>query len=551
MTDLVSERSFQEKLILSFPPEFQGLLGRLNSRFFDNNSCERMFNEMVDFCWITFVKHLIQEFPICLNNNLYFKSKLLLFPLHLQRNLLSLLLSGASRIPCASLQELDEILDKCKGNMDEWLKTLHKLLKVRIKINNQDCTEQRVVHIDIATEKSKTRFLKLCEEMESESSGKSDQQMPWDVIGYKESNTKNTDSVECRDLAEEQIKDNTKDIDDAMEIDDDVQVIEQVTVTDEKSSQALLPEPPDDFMVEMIGDDEALKTNDTEFLVDEPDPQTNINNTSNNNDNCTALQSKVKPLQDILQDMVSLDTIQSDNSGLQNAIQVFNELSSAEMEYACQFLNLNNLPNENTVSILCQSFLKLEPEPSYQNTKTFASHCILPCLTSLQSAASRLLGNIVLEFTNKHTNAACDSLFITLLTSRDLNSFQADMICKVIKEKLNNNSANRLFQHLLETKLTPDLELFLWSDNVVRVIQAIVDSNAILDKELLQVKYLECLKINSTNMAKSLRFTKLILATIKKYGGLVSMHKQTFVNILERNGTFLKKAGLASLKKII
>lgn len=531
MSDFSSQTNFICKLISSFPTENQGVLGNLNSRSCNNNTFKWILEQNSEFCWVIFVNHLTKDFPIVVHNNLHFKPKLLLFPLHLQRNIVSMILENVCLITIEALQELDETMDEWKGHLDEWMETMHKLLKVKIKeLENEKSVNESVVYVDVITEKSKTQFNKLCEKFRSCNNVEVASQISWSLIDSTRKECTLADEHVNSDDSLELIPNLNDEEDEFAAMDVDVQIVNPCvqevlsttfTTQGDKNNSNQLPEPPADL--------------DMDEIIDE--------------DNF-ALHTKLKPLQEFIQELSSTEKLAQDNNALQSRLQVFNELSSTEMEQACVFLQLSSLSSENTVAVLCQAFVKVEPEPSYQNTNIFALKCVLPCLQKLESSVSRLLGNGVKMFCEKYPTTSCNSLFIQLLVNPSFNSFQADIICKIIKDKFNSDCINRLFGLILDTPNSAEGGEFYWSEDIVTVLQTIIDSKANLDKELLDTKYVDTLKVNATVLSKSLKFTKLVLATIRKYGSLVSVHKQSFISILDRNETFLKKAGMASLKKI-
>lgn len=519
MSDCQWQKDNLSDLISSFPREIQGLLGYLNSSTCDSHSFKRFYEEKTEICWITFVNHLIKNFPVVIRHvNLYFKPKLLLFPLHLQRNILSILLSNAGNIPIESLRKLDEILNEWKEQMNEWTRTIHKLLKVKIaELQNEDCKNETMVYVDVFTDKSRPQFQELCTKIKSVAfDNVQDTNISWAVVESSDTAHCTLNDV-CTDNSLQKI---SVDVHDDCEkpMDVDMEIIDpgvQILHTTSTANSNILPEPPTELH---ILDDKSG----------------------------TELQSKLKRLQEIIQTELSTETSQVPND-LQNELQVFVELPGVEMEDACNFLGLSDLCNENTVAILIQAFVKINPEPSYQNTNIFALKVILPSLQKISCPVSRLLGNSVMMFCEKFSSIACNLLF-QLLINPSLNTFQADFICKVIREKFNNNS--KMLLMLLDRNNSMGAGSFYWNELIVTIVQAIVDSNVISEQETLHTKFVNVLEMNATGMAKSLKFAKLVVSIIRKYGQLVSTHKQSFITILDRNETFLKKSGMALLKNI-
>ena len=199
---------------------------------------------------------------------------------------------------------------------------------------------------------------------------------------------------------------------------------------------------------------------------------------------------------------------------------------------------------------LCQQFVSLSSEPSFSNAVVFAVHCLLPKIQQLKQNASRVLFAAVNQFAKKHSRAFCDGVILTLVQQSNLDTPQVDLINKVIKECLTEDTRVYLMQLIFSVKSDTEGLPFSWTESTVSVVQMLIDLKPEFNEDLFG-NFVCVLEKESQHLTKSLKFSKMLLAVIKTYGQHVSMHQNTFVYILEVNETFLKKAGLTALKKFI
>ena len=136
-----------------------------------------------------------------------------------------------------------------------------------------------------------------------------------------------------------------------------------------------------------------------------------------------------------------------------------------------------------------------------------------------------------------------------LIQESNLNTPQADLVNKLVKDCFNKDTRIHLLELIFSIKSDSHGCPISWSEDIVSVVQTVVDLKPDLSSDLFE-SFTVVLEQQSRHMSKSLKFAKILLAVIKTYGQHVSMHLNTFVHILEGNDTFLKKMGLSSLKKI-
>ena len=230
---------------------------------------------------------------------------------------------------------------------------------------------------------------------------------------------------------------------------------------------------------------------------------------------------------------------------IQEFLNGFSENTLKDLVMICTFLEISSIP-ENSMIILIKQFLLLEKECSFQATVVFAEHCIGVWLASLQQAGSRNLLAVVSAFTQKHLKAFVDGVMVKQFSAESLLWPQSDLFVKVVK-----NFEKESLQYFIE-KLVIFNErdsLSVWNEHMILVLSTVLERKLQLDMSIFD-KFVIWLQFQSLPLASSLKFTKLVLTLISKYGSLVKERLATFKQILEENKTFLKKPGLTALKKL-
>lgn len=230
---------------------------------------------------------------------------------------------------------------------------------------------------------------------------------------------------------------------------------------------------------------------------------------------------------------------------LQGFLNWFLESTFKALVTVLTSLEISTVP-ETSIIMLVKQFLLLEKECSFQATVTFAEYCIGAWLVALQQAASRNVLAIIAAFAQKHPKAFVDGIMVKLFNATSLMRPQCDLIVKVMK-----NFEKETLQYFLE-KLVWSNEVdshSVWNEDMILLLSTVLDRQIDLDVSIFQ-KFVNWLQSQSLPLASSLKFAKLVLTIINKYGPLVKTRLPTFKQILEENNTFLKKSGLTALRKL-
>lgn len=555
--------SFLETLIASFPSEWQGFFGALNASspnpvqnacFWLNQKQTSSKDSKIPPNFSILFEHLTQDFPVVVKDNLYFKPKLTLLPLHLQRNLFSFLLSKSASIPLDLLKVLVTKLDEFKDNLEGWSSTLGKLLKVKIKQLEREadsslCEERAMFYVNVMTDQSKERFLGLCEEINNRHPC-NDKEYP------SEAKWISLDDETEEKVNEKQDTNPGMIISMPMDNGEGISDLKLVEIWDEKMEVDVTQNFERDILNQKTSENEitkALSPSKKAKIEDEAEEMkrshpapTKFEVAPEQPVITNEFKAKIAPLDNLIQALESSEAVKA--TTCIDALNIFCELSHFEIENISNIVKLEDL-SDQTIASLCQNFASLESEPSYMHACAFASHFILLRLQKLEQMASRVITATVLSFSKKYPKAVCEGLFIRLLTDLSFSSLQADIISKALKDMPNQDASKYLLESLLKAQHSSE-QKGSWNEDTVLVLQTIIDSKPVLDDSLFK-GYISALQENSVAMVKSLKFAKLLLATINNYSTQIVYHREVIEAILQSNGTFLKKAGLVALKKTL
>ena len=567
-----------EVLISSFPKEWRGVFAALDSEslpvqaatfWLRNKSSNEKLSEIPPN-WNNFIDHLVSDFPVVLKEKLFFRPKILLLPLSIQRNTLEFISHHSCSLQMETLDKLLQNLRKFSMELEGWRATHVKILESKVNelkgskskgLDDESGTDKRendFYYTDIITKESKSRFDELVKKNDV---AKSSRTIPWFSHVFNTAK-REEDSI---------ISDSSyKDYKPAEQDDDDVDMVDLTSDVDLQSATLLPKIHPgsshdfDDSDIEIvevtensskqrkIGDSVDVNFRELplplppeHLIIDsEDDLEHSIKGevSATNSILSDPLQLKVSALQNLL----TGQELKEEN--LSNELNLFSSCSSLEMEHVCTQLDLKSI-QESTAISLCTQFVVLLTEPSLGNAAIFATHCVLPKVQDLKQTASRALFTAVSLFAKKHSRAFCQGVVQGLIQESNLNTPQVDLVNKVAKDCFSNETRIHLLELILATKSDSQGYLFSWSEDIVSIVQTVIDLKPDFSSDLFE-SFVGVLEQQSHHLSKSLKFAKILLAVIKTYGQHVSMHFNTFVHILEGNDTFLKKAGLSSLKKI-
>lgn len=580
-----------DSLVSSFPKEWRGIFAPFTSEHFAVQAAclwlqKKSANERrseIPPNFIDLIDHLVSDFPVVLNERLLFKPKILLLPLNMQRNTLAFISDQSCCVPGECLDKLVNCLNKFTSGLDDWTLTHLKILELKIRHSKattkgspivreqRNDTENHLPDMNIVTKGSGARFEVLVEKSKLVESSRT---IPWFSSVFNVQKRRGNVRSDRTNVLEEGFR----------SLDDDSGTIDMIDLTDacaqgthERSDKMFQVDTGscdilDDCDIEIIEvadnpprevrhkqDLDVMK----EFTVPLPPehliidteeiPEYSVINTEGvPEDLVIAVEETAHPcLSDAAKQHISalkelLQSLENNEDNFSNELEVFSNCSSLEMECICVQLNLRDIQESSAIS-LCHHFVTLPTEPSFGNAAVFAANCLLPKVQRLKQAASRDLFSAISQFATKYSRSFCDGVVIRLVQQSKLDNPQVVLVNKIIKDCLREDAIVYLLQLIVSIKANTDGFSFSWTEDTVSVVQTVVDLKPELNEELFGT-FASILQQQSSNLSKSPKYAKMLLAVIKLYGRQVSLHVNCFLQILESNETFLKKAGLAALK---
>ena len=576
------DKLFLASLVYSFPEEWHGLLAALNSENHPVQTATSWLEKMsssTSIHWPELVDHLVAEFPIVLDNEALFRPKVFLLPLNIQRNLLAFIHYHSNAVTVECLERLVRTLEVHVSPGDTcWTNLLRKLLKAKVRdkkleemcesfearkkefeLELEQGAMNSLVYMDMSN-KSEQKFKELCKKIGASCCAKAENcpvysEHNWALQSGFHENT-NNDVVDmpatCMNIkrGNKQMRENEVDKEGEMDQGDQSSGIPTTSTLNEQQEVNVIEivESPAKRLRTDVSDAEL-----EEFTVPCPLkgvegllPEVEGGMTLLHLD--ASLMTQVKELNDCLQTLSNCQS--SAAKDLTQALKLFSSCTSAEIEEICVFLDLREL-SESVSVLLSQQFVAMTTLPSYGNTTIFAKYNILPKLEGLTQAASRVLFTTIHSFAKKHPRPFCDGVVSHLLRSTDFAAPQADVISKIISDAFTLEVVKYVLEKILDTRFNSQGSSFKWSEDTVTVLQSIINLKFdIFDKPLFE-KFAVTLEQQAPFMGKSLKFAKLLLAIIAKYGLHVKEHHDLFARVLQNNDTFLKKAGISALRKVV
>uniref|UniRef100_A0A3Q3VTR1 Fanconi Anaemia group E protein C-terminal domain-containing protein n=1 Tax=Mola mola TaxID=94237 RepID=A0A3Q3VTR1_MOLML len=231
--------------------------------------------------------------------------------------------------------------------------------------------------------------------------------------------------------------------------------------------------------------------------------------------------------------------LQWDQSSV-DVFKVLNECDPGQVEVFCSMLRLPDLP-EQTLPKLCSSILAPSPELSYSTATTLINSLLLKKVLSLSEPASRCLVSAVTSLCSRCPRPMCHALIQPLLVEKNIGNPQAELLNRLIEGCLDSH------YRLLVLQMTLRVE---WNDAVLSIIHSLLNSKPDLTEELF-TEFTEQLVSQGPQFTKSVKFAKMMLTVLTKYGSYVTAaHKQPLHGCLTLNETFLKKSLQAAWKRV-
>ncbi|KAM6924880.1 Fanconi anemia group E protein [Xenentodon cancila] len=239
-------------------------------------------------------------------------------------------------------------------------------------------------------------------------------------------------------------------------------------------------------------------------------------------------------LHDDLPEQMKLD------QDLSNLFKVLNDCDLHHVEVFCRMLTLPDLP-ERTLPKLCNSILSLSPDLSHSAAASLIKSLLLEKVLSLSEPASRCLITAVTSLGSRYPRPMCQAVIGPTLEDKNIGLPQAELLNRLIEGCLESHYRLLVLQMTLKTA---------WNEAVLAIIHSLLDSEPSLNEDIFS-QFTEQLVSQGAHFTKSVKFAKIMLTVLTKYGSHVTdAHKHSLSSCLTSNETFLKKSLQAALKRI-
>lgn len=439
--------------------------------------------------WDDLIQSLVVEEPLCTDNSLVFVTRFSQLPTYLQQSFLSFLLHHRQSIPRRCLLSFTEVLEPSMQK-DSWVGILHRMLVAYIK-----CKADESILFDGQyqfTSENSDNFESLRQRFGHNKTSYS----PWNI-------TPDSTAAEVIHTCDKEQGTSSND--------DRVMSPDFIMIEDEDEPPIKVPKMEPLLYIEQS---QIMSKTQSESQIEPEDLE------------------KMKTLKDKWQN--------GDDTDIPDEMDVIMSPNTSLIRL-CEEVNLADI-SEVAISKACIHVIRSGAMISHGNCTELLSALLLQKFKEMQQSASRILTGVVTMVAENLAKPLIEGVFVPA-TQGSLSTFQSDLMVKICKDVFNKTSRYYLLEQIF--KYQPEI-----TDNLIAVLQTILDNKLDIENSLLTV-ILESLKDQGIKLEKNLKFGKLILALITKYGGQMTMeHKEILSQILMTHKSFLKKTIQAAVTKL-
>ncbi|KAH3887314.1 uncharacterized protein LOC127843214 isoform X2 [Dreissena polymorpha] len=220
------------------------------------------------------------------------------------------------------------------------------------------------------------------------------------------------------------------------------------------------------------------------------------------------------------------------SSEIPDCLQDITHLSAEEMEKLCTFAEFEGM-SDDSVYLACQHMGTLCGSISFCNISCFLSMSLKLKVSKLSQNASRKLTSAIMLMAGKYPKQLVETVIIPCLLVSDINSYQCDIITKLLKENTDHSLCSNLLHDIVKHEFTI-------TESNICVFQAILESGCELTESDITQFVSVCSK-SAGALANSLKFGKVLLAIISHHGNKIQEILTELENIVSKNRTVLKK----------
>eukprot|EP00117_Sycon_ciliatum_P050232 scpid64214/ scgid3051/ len=229
-------------------------------------------------------------------------------------------------------------------------------------------------------------------------------------------------------------------------------------------------------------------------------------------------------------------------------LSVISTLSLNQVEAFLSFVDCASL-SEAVVMAVVQQLSTMPAELGVSVSENVCSALVLPKVLSLAQLASRSLHAGLVQLLGRYPRAAISSVLIPAFSDpASAGGFQCELVRRLVRDVLDVGQRESVASGFLAASSRLDAAT-VWTEDQISCFQTLVEAKVLMDAEACS-HLAACLGQQAPLQAKNLKFAKLFLAIVQKYGPPMLPHVGTLQTAASASTTFLKKPLLAAIKKL-
>ncbi|XP_076114368.1 uncharacterized protein LOC143082538 [Mytilus galloprovincialis] len=507
-----------DRFFYTIPVEWRGLF---QSAMKSNNTVLNRMNAWYEeqwsskygglLLWTDLIQSLLAEEPAIKEGELIFVTRYSQLPGFLQQGLLAFLLHHRQFIPKSSLKYFLEGIGNSM-QVDSWVEILYRMLQAYLVSTEGQKKEYLQYEFTPGNQTYANSVYQQLQNSEIKTS-------PWTITAQV-----NFGSV---------IQGNADTHEKKVEEDDDMEGVTS----------------PDNGVISP--DNEGMTSPDLIMLEEEPLqnlPRLEIQPLTQMDHSQVTCMIEEKSQTDIqLEDLEKMKMIKDrwesgEDAEVQDEIDLILTSNTSVVEMLCKEVCIADI-SETAMATACNQIQQLDRMISHSNCTVMLSALLLQKVIEMNQSASRILTGVVAMVSESFSKPLIGGVFVPAIVNPQFGTYQADLIIKVCKEIFHNTDKLYFLEQLLKKSI--DI-----TDNHISVLHALFEGKVDISDSLL-LTVLESFKIYGCKLEKNLKFGKLIVALVNKYGAQMNKeHKEILTQMVMSHKTFLKKSIQAAVVKL-
>ncbi|XP_063400714.1 uncharacterized protein LOC134685166 [Mytilus trossulus] len=508
-----------DRFINTIPIEWRGLF---QSAMKSNNTVLNRMNAWYEeqwsskygglLLWTDLIQSLLAEEPFIMEGELVFVTRYSQLPGFLQQGFLSFILHHRQCIPKSSL---NCFLEGIRNSMqvDSWVEVLYRMLQAYLVSTEEQ--KKGYFHYEF-TPANQTYAHSVYQQLQNSEIKTS----PWTITAQVNIGSVIQDSDNTRETQEEQD-------------------IEMEGVTSHVNEGVISPDNAGMTLpvIIMLEDEPAHKLPRLEIQ-----PLTQMDHSQVTCMTEENSQTDIQPEHLEKMKMIKDKCESGEDADVQAEMDFILTSNTSVIEMLCKEVCVADM-SETAMATACNQIQQLDRMISHSNCTVLLSALLLQKVIEMNQSASRMLTGVVAMVTESFSKPLIEGVLVPAFEYHQFGIYQADLIIKVCKEIFNNT--DKLY--FLEQMLKKPIDI---TDNHISVLHALFEGKVDISESLL-LTVLETFKIYGCKLEKNLKFGKLIVALVNKYGAQMNKdHKEILTQMVMSHKSFLKKSIQAAVIKL-